>query len=347
MGNPIVHGNLPGEPFVSAHATIISERLRLIPNAEGHKARVEVWYRFEVDSAGWQIPFAFYIPDSSSEFQVWLDGKLLEVRGMPPSTDNHFYYAFQEQWRKAELRFDRASCYEYEADLSQGMHEFRVQYVAVAWEDNSEPLKVKMIRYLLSPAQQWRAFHHFRLEWQGDSLPSFLSSQCNLGVSDSGSIRQRAVWEFDHLPEDPLELSLKADEMKLSVPARIIVSGNFGLGFCIGLFIFGGIHLRSRYRYHVRGIRVRNPSTTVFAMGGGLVVLLCAYLCGSLVDGLKYLFIPADWFSKLYSGIGTVVMAWFIIIFTLMFTAFTEWVLGSWSRAGAPPPKINRNLNKS
>ncbi len=264
MASPLLRGSGTGLPFVSTHATVRHETLKITPSADFKTCKFDVVYDIFADTSGLRIPLLFIAERYGSDMKIWVDGHEVEVRHLPEkffyrqvSPLSHFlgmqddslqeFTVFEIEWEKGQpTHYNQDECHYFETDLAAGAHQVRVAYVAEVWRDRHEWLEDAKFMYALDPASHWYAFG--RLDVTLDASVAPFAVTTNLGPPDSGDIAQVAVWHFDQLPD------LKVIEI-LSVPT---VSGfgqamiDFGMeGF---MWLSGGLlallHLVWMWRWH-------------------------------------------------------------------------------------------------
>jgi hypothetical protein len=230
MASPLRSGTGSGLPFVSLHVDVRHERINICPSADFKTCRYDVVYDIFADTAGLRIPMLFIAHHYNGGMQVWVDGQAVELKQLPEpyfyrqvsplthfqkldgdSTDSLEVYAVE--WEKGSpVNYNQDELHYFEFDLGAGVHQVRVTYTAEVWRDRHFWLADEKFIYALAPARYWHAFGQLDVTLDLRQAPYPVTT--NLGLPDSGDIKQVAAWHLDSLPpQDNLEI--------LSVPTPL------------------------------------------------------------------------------------------------------------------------------
>ncbi len=269
MSSPSRPGTGIGLPFVSQHASVRHESLKIQPSADLKTCRFDVVYDIFTDTVGLRIPLLFIAHQYQQGMKIWVDGQAVETQQVPGqyfyrehSPASRFWardssglvdlQTFAIEWEPGEPHhYGLSEMHFFEVDLNQGAHQVRVEYTAEVWSYLHEWLKDQRFLYALDPAAHWYAFG--ALDVTLDASLSPLPLTTNLGPLDSGDLASIAVWHFDSLP-DVKTLEVTVEPKPLGNGQTMI---DFGMeGF---MWLSGGIlallHLLTMWWW-----RKRNPT---------------------------------------------------------------------------------------
>ncbi len=286
-------------PFPSRHVDILRETMRIIPDERFETARFAVEYHVVAEKAGAQIPLLFYAADYQEGFRITVDGEAISLREVPvayqemegnPFADFDYLFApgsGQESVQVAindsplegfsvvldDLKF-------FSADLSEGEHVIRVEYLASRWVDHSDWVDRYSFRYALSPAQYWKSFGALEITLDASAFPGAITT--NLGAPATGDLQSKAVWQFSSLPVQVLRIDYQP-AMPPIARALLAISP-------LGLTIFASILLLLLHLLAMRAFRRAHPDKRFswVMIAGSLVVpllVLSVYIFSfSLID---------------------------------------------------------------
>ncbi|MBO9700527.1 MAG: hypothetical protein J7604_09990 [Sporocytophaga sp.] len=265
MASPYRKGTLTGTAMTSNGIDILKEKIFILINIEDHTALYKVDYYIKCDSSGMQIPLLFYAVEYKDNFRVWLDDAEIKVEAIPesyiPNSNkplNKIYMSlvgpgskdYFKPYRNQELSEEMIVFNDFkyfETDLFKGAHHIHVEYTANASIELLEWEKKYSFKYFLYPAKFWRSFNSIEIAVKISNDDSDLKT--NLGNPTLGTFDSAAIWKFDKLPADEIELSYKP-QINLFGRALILVDP---LGMTILFSIFISIwHYRRIKDYRVK-----------------------------------------------------------------------------------------------
>lgn len=287
MASPIEEGTLSASPFISLYVDVLHEQIHIKPDNTFETAQFDIEYHIHAHQSGSQIPLLFYASEFRENFNIWLDGKEIQLQAVPdqyerieetPFSDFSYFFkppdydstqqlflmnstAPSERFyvRLDDLKF-------FEVDLDSGNHVIKVSYTANRWSDRSDWVKTYSFRYALSPAKYWKSFGTLSITLDGSDSPQPLST--NLGNPTDGNINTVQTLNFDALPGELLMISHKPE---INSTARFFI--NISPGWIAILFgiLATGLHILAMYRF-----RKANPNrrfSWVMIVGSILVPL--------------------------------------------------------------------------
>lgn len=299
MAEPVKHGTVGSRPFTSEHVDILHETLSIVIDSRFEIAAFDVVYTVSSAKNGIQIPLLFYASEYLDDFQVFLDGKVID-NVVIPSYDSEYQdslfgaypYFFSENEYSGAVNFNAINRHEtaltlndmiyFEVDLSKGKHQIKVTYNAHVWSDFSKPIKAYDFRYSLSPANYWKSFGI--LDLTIDACAFDQPIQTNLGDLKSGEINTIGHWSFKGIPVPVIEISFYPE---INTTGQFFLNlGGLNLALIIG-FIFAVLHLVWMYYYR------RNHPNAHYSVA----VILGAFLVPALF--LIVWIFSFDWFAYL------------------------------------------------
>jgi len=246
MASPFKMGTLSGTAMTSSDIDILKEKIYIQIHKENHTALYKIDYYIRCDSSGMQIPMLFYAVDFKDNFKVWVDNKEVKTVEVPDSSKSFYHTPLEkfqalqfrddgkndsvehteEQWVKdlmKKVNFDDLKY--FETNLSKGDHQIHVEYTGAAMTNRSGWVKEYTFNYSLYPAKFWRSFNS--LEIAIKILNGDIDLKTNLGHPMAGAFDSIAIWKFDKLPADEIELSYKP---QINFLAKALMNVNpFGL----------------------------------------------------------------------------------------------------------------------
>jgi len=299
MASPVEEGTLPASPFISQHVDILRETMRILPDARFETARFEIEYHLRAHRPGRQVPLLFYASEYREQFRIWVDGREIQLSEVPGAYDTlegapfaDFDYLFapgsgQESVQVAindsplegfsvvlaDLKF-------FAADLSEGEHLIRVEYVANRWVDHSGWINQYSFRYALSPAKYWKSFGELEITLDASAFPGSITT--NLGAPATGDLQSIAVWQFSSLPVQVLRINYQ--------PAMPPIARTLLAISPLGLTIFAAILFLLLHLLAMRAFRRAHPENRfsgvmiVGSIAAPLLVLLVYVFSFSLID---------------------------------------------------------------
>ncbi|MCB9233238.1 MAG: hypothetical protein H6581_16395 [Bacteroidia bacterium] len=298
MASPVWPGTFSCSAFSSQNIDVLHEKITITLDQEFHTAAFVVDYLIETPKDGKQIPLLFYAQDYWGDFKVWVDGietQILDISGEPylnlTSVEKNFQNSFEESFPNEKRRtkpvlwseYDRYSCSidelkYFKTDLTQGKHHILVRYSANAWADNSDWISNRSFRYSLSPARYWKSFRG--LEISLNALEFDFPLKTNLGEPTSGKVDSLAVWEFQKLPGDFIEIQYLPE---INWFAKLMIAlGPLGIAGILALILIT-LHVRQIKRRPSKG---NNKIIIAFNFLVPLSILLALIFSPDLVDFL-------------------------------------------------------------
>ncbi len=227
MASPIRTGTYSASPFSSRDIDIRKETIHLKMDKEFNTAQFEITYFIKTDTAGKQIPLLFHARDYKGDFKVWVDNQpvaLLDIPAEYTATAHSPFEKFSDSfepsagegqpetvviyWEKnSGIVYKLNDLKYFEADLSKGEHQIRVEYTANAWTDVSDWVREYSFRYSLSPAKNWKSFGTLEITTDASAVNAPLTT--NLGQPASGNLNTTATWNFTKLPANYFEITCK------------------------------------------------------------------------------------------------------------------------------------------
>jgi hypothetical protein len=262
MASPITEGTLTANPFLSRHVDILHEKLVIIPDRDFRTALIRAEYFIKANRKGIRIPLLFYASEFGGRFRVWCDEKELDLKSAPDLYQNiqgqpfnDFAYLFdtlttsednllpmhEDEKNNFYVTIDDLKY--FEADISEGQHAIRVEYIAENWLDRSGWVNKYSFRYALSPAKYWRSFGTLEVVLDGSN--SNLKPLVNLGEPASVS-NGISTWKFTSLPVDVIMVSFAPETNKLA--STLIKISPKGIMLIVSV-ILATIHFIGIYRY--------------------------------------------------------------------------------------------------
>ncbi|MDX2362728.1 MAG: hypothetical protein QNK23_18100 [Crocinitomicaceae bacterium] len=284
MANPVLSGTLGGRPFVNQYVDVVHEDLFIKIDDKFEFAQFNVRYHINSSRDGIQIPFLFYASAYLDSFIVKIDGVEVKVKDIPYDFEvqegakfKDFSYFFEnsdynesvvlEESPKQGFYISLDDMIYFETDISEGSHIIEVSYRATKWTDTWDWINEYSFRYALSPAKYWKSFGTLTIEVNATNFNKPLTT--NLGVPNSGSIDSIAIWKFDSIPVEVLQINFKPEVDQTADTMMKI--GPSGLSYITGA-ILAVIHLLLLIWY-----RRRNPLkkySIVVIVGSVLIPLI-------------------------------------------------------------------------
>ncbi|WP_375582542.1 hypothetical protein [Cyclobacterium xiamenense] len=252
MANPVIEGTLGGRPFVSEYVDVIHEDLFIKIDENFEYASFNVKYNIHSSKDGFQIPFLFYASEYLDSFSVKIDGKEVGIHDIPldfkipentkfqsfsylfegPSHNNYGSVIFEDSANRGFY----VSLYDmiyFETDILKGNHIIEVSYRATRWTDRQNWVNDYSFRYALSPAKYWKSFGTLKIKVDASDFGKELKS--NLGATKNGDLKSIAIWEFNIMPTEILQISFTP---KISKTAQMLINLTpNGLAYITGVFL--------------------------------------------------------------------------------------------------------------
>ena len=249
MANPVIEGTLGGRPFVSEYVDVVHEDLFIKIDKNFEYASFNVKYHINSSKDGFQIPFLFYASEFLDSFSVKIDGIEVGIGDIsydfkiPENTKfKDFSYFFEESTYDdySQVTMDESSrggfvislhdMIYFETDISKGKHVIEVNYKATKWTDTWDWVNQYSFRYALSPAKYWKSFGTLKVKVDATDFDKELNS--NLGVIKDGDLKSIAIWEFDKMPTEILQINFTPQITKKT--QALIKIGPSGLAYITG-----------------------------------------------------------------------------------------------------------------
>lgn len=285
MASPYFPGTQVDHPLTSRDVSILRERIHVTPDKDFHHAIFNIEYTVKADSAGVQIPLLFYAVDYDNGFNVWADGRKVELLGFPGSyvePGNPLFKKFdlkKEEWSNEfvavawgdgrEHSYRLSDLKYFEIDLDTGTHVIRVEYTARAGGDisggrASDWVTQYSFSYSLLPAAYWKSFETLEITVDASAFDGAITT--DLGPPASGNIDSIATWKFEELPMEEFHI-YHTPEIS-SFAQLLIFIGPLGLTLIFAVIV-GFLHALA-----VRSHRKRKPLTKYswVVITGGIVL---------------------------------------------------------------------------
>jgi hypothetical protein len=278
-------GSNSGSAYSSKDVDILKETIVLDLEKKPHTGFYTITYHIKTENEGKQIPLLFNAMGYAGGFKVWVDGKAVQILTIPRGSIDSlhailkdFGNVYHKPAKHNDYLFNSEtdtvfSDYKYfEAPLSKGEHDIRVEYTALPGGVHETWVNRYDFDYSLWPASYWHSFSSLEIKLVGDSTTKQIES--NIGIPTK-TAADTLIWKFDKLPVDVFRISY---EPKLGWFANAMVSfGPFGftVTFTILLLIINAALIKREYRIATRS----------FTWSAGLlglimpVFIFIAYFC--------------------------------------------------------------------
>jgi hypothetical protein len=299
MASPITKGTLGSSPFISRYVDILNEKILIIPDSLFETAYFKIEYQIKVSQSGIQVPLLFYASDYREDFKVWLDNAEIRLKPAPEYYENlegtplkDFGYLFDSGSENEERQViienpEYAGFYVsvnnlkfFEADLEEGTHTIRVDYVAESWSDRSSWVTEYSFRYALAPAKYWKSFGELEITLDNSRFGKKIKT--NLGIPVQGNTKAVTKWIFSAIPVEMLQVNYIPE---LNSAAGILIAlGPTGLTVIFAVFLVL-IHLLLMLTF-----RKKNPAKRFsrVMVAGSLIIpllILTGYMASfSMID---------------------------------------------------------------
>ena len=224
MANPVREGTLGGRPFVSEYVDVIHEDLFIKIDENFEYASFNVKYHINSSKDGFQIPFLFYASEYLDSFSVKIDGNEVGINDVPydfkipentkfqdfsyffeSPSHNNYSSVLLEDSPNGGFYVSLHDMIYFETDIPKGKHVVEVNYRATKWTDTWNWVNEYSFRYALSPAKYWKSFGTLKIKVDATDFDKELNS--NLGVTKNGDLKSIAIWEFDKMPTEILQIN--------------------------------------------------------------------------------------------------------------------------------------------
>ncbi len=325
MASPVTEKTKVASALSSKDIDILSEDIQININRLFTEAKFTVTYHINNNTANAEIPLLFLALDYKADFKVWLDGVPVEIKNIPDEyrklseskfkNFSHNFNGAEGETEQVSIQFEKnySNTYElqdlkyFEAILSKGAHQIKVEYIAEAWEDQSEWVKALTFKYSLSPVKHWKSFKNLRVSITQDSSQAYTT---NLGKTKNGN-NKLAQWTFKTLPADYIEISYQAQVGKFADTLLAIEPS--GLMYAFGT-LFLMIHLFILYKNQKAS---PSKSNRIVLFGSAIVPFLAMLIYSFSFSFIDYI-IGAD--ASRFHG-------YYILIFGLYpFVALGYWL---------------------
>lgn len=247
MASSEEEGFLTGTPFLTENVDILHEYLRVSVGDDYHELNVHVIYEIKSNGNDTILPIVFYALNYEKEFQISIDGNLIELSKFYSNGNENVEYnndiRMMFQGEKEPFRMARNSSrniYLSKKDMkffylpiTNGKHSIEVDYVARPYVEKGNWVKEYFFMYLISPAKKWRSFGGLTLEVeiQKENTKQFLS----YGNRNYIEIDKNITKEYKSIPGD---LLLVKYQQKLSDKAQQLIDyGPFKLALSDGIIV--------------------------------------------------------------------------------------------------------------
>lgn len=215
-------GDRTAEPLGLKGVAIVREKLTidLRPLAAVQPVEVEAIYHLNNPGSAKKLDLLFITGVTGvRDFEVRLDGRLVESRQVPPEEQSSREGELPKSWQPPDdmpgIDFDRSCSHIYQRlsdavllsfvlELPPGRRTLSVRYRARAYgEDEAYPTVTWQFPYILAPAREWGSFGgldvtvHLPETWQSNSTPAL--------EREGGVLRG----SFTSLPADCLALAVR------------------------------------------------------------------------------------------------------------------------------------------
>jgi len=260
MASPWSRGTFGASPFINQYVEIQKEQIKIKLDSTFEEASYEINYVINATKEGLNIPLLFLALEYKKDFQIWLDGNLVELKNFPSNyyskTDSNktkgFNYFLGEEetveipFNEKERSIEKLSNLKYfEVDLSLGLHRVKIKYVARPWVFSGDWVKKYSFRYSLYPAKYWKNFEQLEIELTVGTLLKKIET--NLSVQNQDLENGRMSWEFDQIPTETLEIRFTPEVNKKAL--FLIAIGPYYISLMmLALLVLGHFVLAKNYR---------------------------------------------------------------------------------------------------
>jgi len=287
MAQPIdARGGLGSRPYTSQYVDIVHENLYITLNKDFTSAHFRVEYHIRAQKSGTQIPILFYASDFLSDFTITLDGEIINIAPIPSQyqlsddtlfsnfahvlgrNESEYNNLFIDDSPKSGFQIHIKDMLYFEANISEGEHIIVVNYDAYRWRESQDMLNKYSFRYALSPAKYWKSFGTLDVYLDANGFDSAIST--NLGSPNEGVLLSQAMWHFDSLPVNVLEIYYTPE---ISWFAKMLITiSPLGLA-TITLLILMFFHLKYTSKF-----RQKYPNRKVNTVGvAGVFIVTIAF----------------------------------------------------------------------
>jgi len=341
MANPVREGTLGSRPFVNQYVDVVHENLYISIDENFENALFNVEYHINSSEDGVQIPFLFYASEFLDSFVVKIDGKEVIVKEVPseynvpegtkfkdfsyffePPSHNSYSSVLLEETPTVGFFINFNNMVYFETDITKGKHLIEVSYIATEWVHTREWVNDYSFRYALSPAKYWKSFGTLHVEVDATKHKKSLTT--NLGEPNEGNLDAVAMWDFDKLPVEVLQV--KYTPTINNTAQNLLKIGPSGLAYITGILL-AIVHLVFLIKY-----RKQNPTKKYS------VVLIA----GSILVPLIFVFSWLYYYSFIDSMIGPDASGkhgynFFVVLlypFILPFYWVVFWLIDRWVKKG-------------
>ncbi|MCG8697279.1 MAG: hypothetical protein MI922_04440 [Bacteroidales bacterium] len=290
MASPIVEGTYLNQPYLNEFVDIIHENINIVIDDSFSTAQFHIEYHINALEEGIQVPFLFYAPDVSEDFTICIGNDTVILQNVPVGLElsdsmkfKDFLYLFEDkdqiilsETQDDEIAFSIGDLIYFESDIAKGEQVITVQYTADYWTNMRNWANIYFFSYALAPASYWKSFGTLKITLDARSFSHPITTNLH-DLPNSGLIDSVAVWEYDSIPTDVLNIMYHPRINKVS--KLLIFIGPLWLSVLIILFVVW-IHVLFIKRY-----RHKNPGKkfSVMVFLGSFVVPLVFVILASVM----------------------------------------------------------------
>lgn len=304
MASPIIPGTIVATPFTSQYVDILGENIFIKPDRSFAYANYEIEYRISSSARGVQIPLLFYAIGYQDKFEIYFDGKEIQLKDLPNDLVNidgklysDFEYIFKdavyheqeeifiEEMPGSKTQVNISDLKYFETDIPEGEHIIKVKYRANSWINSSNWVNEYSFNYALSPAKFWKSFGGLHVTLDATAFDGKIVT--NLPDPTQGTLDSVAVWDFNELPVETIELQ-HIPEIKPIAKALINFTPE-GMAVSAGIILLL-FHAIITIRY--RNSNMNKRFSPVMIIGSLLVPLLILITYMTSYDIIDYFIGP-------------------------------------------------------
>lgn len=227
-------GTLGSSPFINQFVEIKKEVIKIKLHSTFNAASYNINYTINATKSGLKIPLLFLAIGYKKDFQIWLDGKSVELKEFPydyysrsDSSKTKGFNYFLDKKEKVHIQLDENNdiieklnnLKYFEVDLSVGFHSIKIKYTGIPCELLGPWIKEYSFRYSLYPASYWKSFESLEIELDIEDLKEEITT--NLPTQKHRKEDKILIWKFDTIPVNTLEIKYIP---KINAPANFLIS---------------------------------------------------------------------------------------------------------------------------
>lgn len=289
MASSEIFGSKGAAPLVSRQLDVLSEILHIRAFGRLDSAAVHASYRISVPPGiHGELPLLFVAMDIHDGMRVLYDGRPVLLEATNTLTSESYFDPKEGREEEVVVNFwgtnggwvyRRKDLQAFTLDVAPGEHTVDVYYTASPWIERGDWIRETSIRYSLSPARHWKSFGPLEVVVEVPEAGGLFRT--TLKEPAEGSLPGRAVWRFEDIPSDLVEISFTP---KISPLARTLMGlSPFGLSMGGGAVLLL-LHIRWMHRYRVNGHRGRSMPRIIGALLVPLGFLFAFLYSYDLID---------------------------------------------------------------